>query len=130
LNTFFHLQPTAYHLLFLRLHPSSFPLPPSVGWPISSLEIHRPICYAHRFVALVFFGNPTKWKSKGRSPPLSWKNRDFDTKKIRTSIGRLWIKSQFDAQLDATRSGREHIPKQIVRTRKSEKMNKYISQSR
>jgi len=88
-----HQFPLFPHPSSLIPHPSSF-IPHSSfcilhssflhRWPILSLEIHSPFCYAHRSVPLVFFGNSIN-----------------ENLKLETSAVQYWHKSWRHARLRA-----------------------------
>jgi hypothetical protein len=62
---------TIFH--FFRLFGMAMRLGDTRAWPILSLEIHSPICYAHRSVPLVFFGNPINENQRSKTLPYRGK---------------------------------------------------------
>ena len=56
-------------IISFRLSGMATRLGTTCAWPILSLEIHSPICYARRSVPLVFFGNPINENQRGDALP-------------------------------------------------------------
>jgi hypothetical protein len=84
-------QETGSELFFIsfRLFVMAMRLGATRAWPILSLEIHHPICYALRSVPLVFFGNPINQNQTGEALPKRGKIAILTPKKIGSDLRSL-----------------------------------------